>query len=327
MSILVIAETREGDVRHATYSALGAAKQLTELLNVDYDILVLGKGGQNEADKLKDFGAKNIYWSAAATVADYTAEAYAEVAKGLIEKNGYTTAMAAATTTGKDLMPRLAGLVDAGMASDVIGFEKGDEGVVYIRPMYAGNAEARVVIDTPTHVLTVRETAFDHAAPGGPNAQVTEHPVELDPANLKSRFVEFNLSKSERPELTEAKTIVSAGRGVKDADGVQLIEKLADTLGAALGGSRSVVDEGLLPNDLQVGQTGKIVAPDLYFACGISGAIQHVAGMKDSKIIVAINKDEEAPIFEVADYGLVDDLFKAVPKLMEQIEQVKAAKG
>mgnify|MGYP003574520614 CR=1 FL=1 len=324
--ILVIAEMREWEVRHATYSALGAGKQLAELLNAHYDIMVLGKGSQNGADRLKDFGANNVYWSEAASVADYTAEAYAEVAKKLVGDNGYTTVLAAATTTGKDLMPRLAGLLDSGMASDVTGFDKSDDGLTYIRPMYAGNADARVIIDTPTQILTVRETAFDHAAPGGQDAAVSEVAVDLDASSLKARFVEFNLSKSERPELTEAKVVVSAGRGCKDADGVKLIEQLADVLEGALGGSRSVVDEGLLPNDLQVGQTGKIVAPDLYFACGISGALQHVAGMKDSKTIVAINRDEEAPIFEVADYGLVDDLFKAVPKLLEQIEKAKAAK-
>ncbi|GAB4261688.1 MAG: FAD-binding protein [Deferrisomatales bacterium] len=324
MSVLIIAETREGEVRHATYPAITAGQQLAELLGTDYDILVLGKNAQAGADKLKDFGAKNVYFSGADAVADYTAEAYAEVAKGLVTEKGHSVALAAATTTGKDLMPRLAALLDAGMVSDTIGFEKADDGVVYKRPMYAGNAEAKVAIDTPIHVLTVREAAFDAAAPGGPAAQVSEVAVALDPAALNARFVEFHLTKSERPELTEAKVVVSAGRGVKDADGVKLIEQLADTLQAALGASRAVVDEGLLPNDLQVGQTGKIVAPELYFAIGISGAIQHVAGIKDSKVIVAINKDEEAPIFESADYGLVDDLFKAVPKLIEKLREARA---
>ncbi|MBE0617850.1 MAG: electron transfer flavoprotein subunit alpha/FixB family protein, partial [Proteobacteria bacterium] len=237
---------------------------------------------------------------------------------------GYTAALSPATTTGKDMMPRMAALLDAGMVSDVIAFEKGAAGTVYVRPMYAGNAEASVAVETPVHVLTVREAAFDAAAPGGVPAAVAEVPVAVEPASLKAKFVSYELTKSARPELTEAKAIVSVGRGVKDADGVKMVEQLADLLGAALGASRAVVDEGLLPNDLQVGQTGKIVAPDLYFALGISGAIQHVAGMKGSKVIVAINKDEEAPIFEVADYGLVDDVFKAVPKLVEKIKAAKA---
>jgi electron transfer flavoprotein alpha subunit len=321
MSILVIAELREGEVKHATYPAITAAKQLSEVLKSGYDLLVLGAGAKAGADKLKDFGAQNVYWSEAPALANYTAEGHAEAAAALVKEKGHTAILSAATTTGKDLLPRLAGLLDAGMVSDVVCF---DAGPVYIRPMYAGNALAKVAVDTPVHVLTIRETAFDAAAPGGASANVSEFAANVDAANLKSRFVEYQLSKSARPELTEAKVIVSAGRGVKDAAGVQLIEQLADALGAALGASRAVVDEGLVPNDLQVGQTGKIVAPDLYFACGISGAIQHVAGMKDSKVIVAINKDEESPIFEVADYGLVDDLFKVVPKLIEKIKEAKA---
>lgn len=324
MSILVIAEMREGEVRHPSYPAIAAGKKLAELLGTDCDLLVLGKGAKAGAEKVKDFGAKTVYWSEVPAVAEYTAEGHAQVAGDLVKEKGFTAVLAAATTTGKDMMPRMAALLDAGMVSDVIAFQKGDAGVVYVRPMYAGNAEATVVVETPVHVLTVRETAFDAAAPGGVPAAVVEVAVAADPASLKAKFVSYQLTKSARPELTEAKAVVSAGRGCKDAEGVKLVEQLADLLGAAVGASRAVVDEGLLPNDLQVGQTGKIVAPDLYFALGISGAIQHVAGMKGAKVIVAINKDEEAPIFEVADYGLVDDVFKAVPKLVEKIKQAKA---
>ncbi len=324
MSILVIAEMREGDVRHASYPAVTAGKALAETLATDYDVLVLGKGAGAGAQKLKDFGAKTVHFSEADAVADYTAEAHASAACALVKEKGYKAVLAPATTTGKDLLPRLAALLDAGMVSDVIRFEKGEGGVVYVRPMYAGNAEARVTVATDVHVLTVREAAFDAAAPGGVPAAVSELAVPADAASLPAKFVAYQLTKSARPELTEAKTVVTAGRGVKDAEGVKVVEQLADLLGAALGASRAVVDEGLLPNDLQVGQTGKIVAPDLYVACGLSGAIQHVAGMKGAKVIVAINKDEEAPIFEVADYGLVDDLFKAVPKLLEKIREAKA---
>ncbi|MBI5442563.1 MAG: electron transfer flavoprotein subunit alpha/FixB family protein [Deltaproteobacteria bacterium] len=320
MSILVIGELREGAVRHATFPAITAGQKLAQMLGTDFDVLVLGKGAKAAAEKLTGYGAKNVLFSEAPAVADYTAEGHAAVAAEVAKGKGYTAILAAATTTGKDLVPRLAGLLDAGMVSDVVAFEKD----AYVRPMYAGNALARVAVDTPVHCLTVRETAFDAAQAAGGAAAVAEAPVSVDPASLKSRFVEFNLSKSARPELTEAKSVVSAGRGVKDAAGVKLVEELADLIGAALGASRAVVDEGLVPNDLQVGQTGKIVAPDLYIACGVSGAIQHVAGMKASKVIVAINKDEEAPIFEVADYGLVADIFKAVPQLMEKIKAAKA---
>ncbi len=324
MSILIIAEMREGDVRHANYPAIAAGKQLAAVLGAGYDILLLGRGARAGAERLKDYGPKQVHFSEAEQVADYTAEAYAEVAAGLVRDQSYQAVLAPATTTGKDLLPRLAALLDAGMVSDVIGFEQGEGGVVYTRPMYAGNADAKVVIDTPIHVLSVREAAFDAAAPEGAPGQVAELSVALDPATLKSRFVGFDLTKSARPELTEAKVVVTAGRGAKDAAGIQLVEQLADLLGGALGASRAVVDEGLLPNALQVGQTGKIVAPDLYVACGLSGAIQHAAGIKDSKVIVAINKDEEAPIFEIADYGLVDDLFKAIPKLLEKIKAAQA---
>jgi electron transfer flavoprotein alpha subunit len=321
MSILVIAEIREGVLRPATYAAVAAGQSLAEQTGLGMDLLLLGKGAKSAAEASLGQGG-SVYVSEAGAVAEYTAEGHAAAAAQLVQEKGYTFVLTPATTTGKDLMPRLAGLLDAGMVSDVIRFEKGEDGVVYTRPMYAGNADAKVVVDTAIQTCTVRETAFDAVAPAAGSA--TELAVELDPASLKAKFVSFNLTQSARPELTEAKVVVSAGRGTKDAEGVKLIEQLADTLGAALGASRAVVDEGLAPNDLQVGQTGKIVAPDLYIACGISGAIQHAAGIKDSKVIVAINKDEEAPIFEVADYGLVDDLFKAVPKLIEKIQAAKA---
>ena len=321
MSILVIAEIREGAMRPATYAAVAAGQSLAGVTGLGMDIVLLGKGAKSVAEASLGQGG-TVYVSEADVVAEYTAEAHAAAIAQLVQEKGYSHILHAATTTGKDLMPRLAGLLDAGMVSDVTLFEKGDAGVVYTRPMYAGNADAKVVVETATQVCTVRETAFDAVAPAAGSA--TELALALDPASLKAKFVSFNLTQSARPELTEAKIVVSAGRGTKDAEGIKLVEQLADVLGAALGASRAVVDEGLLPNDLQVGQTGKIVAPDLYLCCGISGAIQHAAGIKDSKVIVAINKDEEAPIFEVADYGLVADLFKAVPQL---IEKIKAARG
>ncbi len=319
MSILIVAELRDGEVRSSNYPVIAAAKALGAINGATYDILALGKGAVAAAEVLKGFGAANVFYSEADVVADYTAEAYAAATAAVAADKGAKVVMAAATTTGKDVMPRLAGLIGAGMVSDVIGFEADG----YLRPMYAGNAIGKIAVDTDVAVMTVRETAFDAAAAGG-DAAVSEVSFDVDAGSLKARFVEYKLTESGRPDLAEASIIVSGGRGVKDADGMKVVEELADLLGAAVGASRAVVDEGFVPNDLQVGQTGKIVAPDLYIACGISGALQHVAGIKDSKVIVAINKDEEAPIFEVADYGLVADMHKVLPEL---IEKIKAAKG
>jgi electron transfer flavoprotein alpha subunit len=319
MSILIVAELRDGEVRSSNYPVIAAAKALGAINGATYDILALGKGAAAAAQVLKGFGAANVFYSEADVVADYTAEAHAAATAAVVADKGAKVVMTAATTTGKDMMPRLAGLIGAGMVSDVIGFEADG----YLRPMYAGNAIGKIAVDTDVAVMTVRETAFDAAAAGG-DAAVSEVSFDVDAGSLKARFVEYKLTESGRPDLAEASIIVSGGRGVKDADGMKVVEELADLLGAAVGASRAVVDEGIVPNDLQVGQTGKIVAPDLYIACGISGALQHVAGIKDSKVIVAINKDEEAPIFEVADYGLVGDMHKVLPEL---IEKIKAAKG
>jgi len=322
MSILVLAELRQGELRSSIYPIITAASTLGAAMGCGFDVVLMGTGAAKGAEALKGFGAANLFYSEAPQVAEFTAEAYAAAAAALVNAKGYKAVLMVASTAGKDTMPRLAGLIAAGMVSEVIGFRKEGDTVVYLRPMYAGNAIAKVAVDSAVAVMTVRETSFDAAKAGSSSSAVAEFTPETGEAN--SRFVEYMLTKSERPELGEAGAIVSAGRGVKDAEGVALVEALADALGAAIGGSRAVVDEGLLPNSLQVGQTGKIVAPDLYIACGISGAIQHVAGMKDSKVIVAINKDEEAPIFEVADYGLVADLRKVLPELTEKIKAAKA---
>jgi electron transfer flavoprotein alpha subunit len=218
-------------------------------------------------------------------------------------------------------MPRVAARLNAPMASEIVSI--GDDGTL-VRPMYAGNALATVEMDAPIKVVSVRATAFDSAKPGDSVAPVEKAKPELDPAGLKMQFVSFNETKSDRPQLTEARIVVSGGRGLKSGENFKtVLEPLVDEMGAAMGASRAAVDAGFVPNDLQVGQTGKGVAPELYVAVGISGAIQHLAGMKDSKTIVAINKDEEAPIFNVADYGLVADLFKAVPEMVEALKKVK----
>ena len=218
-------------------------------------------------------------------------------------------------------MPRVAARLNAPMASEIVSID--DDGTL-VRPMYAGNALATVELDGPIKVVSVRATAFDSAKPGDSAAPVEKIDAELDPAGLKMQFVSFNETKSDRPQLTEARIVVSGGRGLKSGENFKtVLEPLVDEMGAAMGASRAAVDAGFVPNDLQVGQTGKVVAPELYVAVGISGAIQHLAGMKDSKTIVAINKDEEAPIFNVADYGLVADLFKAVPEMVEALKKVK----
>jgi electron transfer flavoprotein alpha subunit len=324
MSILVVAEMREGELRNASLSAVSAAKALSALVGAPFDILLLGRGAVKTLPMLKNLGAATVLFSEAPAVAQYTAEAHGLAAAQLVRARGYKYALAAATSFGKDLMPRLAGLLNAGMVSEAVGFEKSGEALVYRRFLYAGNAVAKVAVDTPVAVLTVRETAFAAAEPSGPEANVVDAGVSVDPQTLHARFVEYRLTKSDRPSLTAAPVVVGAGRGVKDAAGLKLVEGLADALGAALGGTRAVVDEGLLPNDLQIGQTGRIVAPDLYIACGVSGAIQHVAGIKDAKVIVAVNKDPQAPIFEIADYGLVADLSQALPELTEKIRSLRS---
>jgi len=314
MAVLVIAEHDNARLKPATLNAVAAAAQLGSEVHV----LVAGQGAQAVAEAAsKVAGVAKVRLAEAAALEHQLPEAVAplvaETAKG-----GYSHVLAAATSAGKNLLPRVAALLDVAQISDILSVEGAD---TFTRPIYAGNAIATVQSADPVKVITVRTTAFEAAAADGGSAPV--EPLGVDVGNGRSTFVGQELTKSERPELTAARVVVSGGRGMQSGDNFKLLEALADKLGAAVGASRAAVDAGFVPNDYQVGQTGKIVAPELYIAVGISGAIQHLAGMKDSKVIVAINKDEEAPIFQVADYGLVADLFKAVPELTAELDKAR----
>ena len=311
MGILVVAEHDNHKLRPATLCVVTAATRI----GGEITLLVAGRDCGAAAQAAAQVpGVKRVLHADAPHYEHSLAE---ELAPLIVKAaTGMTHVLAPATTFGKNLLPRVAALLDVAQISDVIRVESAD---TFVRPIYAGNALATVQSSDAVKVLTVRATGFDAAPASGGNARVEM--LEATPASALSTFERQELTKSERPELTAARIIVSGGRGVGSAENFKIIDALADKLGAAVGASRAAVDAGFVPNDYQVGQTGKIVAPDLYIAVGISGAIQHLAGMKDSKVIVAINKDPEAPIFEVADYGLVADLFQAVPELTAALDK------
>lgn len=305
MTILVIAEHDNATIKPATLNTITAAQKI----GGDIHVLVAGNGVSGAATAAsKIAGVAKVITMDDAALANDLAETIAPAIVS-IGKN-YTHILAPSTTTGKNILPRVAALIDVQMLSDVSGVVSAD---TFTRPIYAGNAIATVQSSDAIKIMTVRTTAFDAAAADGGSAAI--EPAAVTASASGSRFVGREVTKSERPELTAARIVVSGGRGMGSGDNFKLIETLADKLGAAVGASRAAVDAGFVPNDYQVGQTGKVVAPELYIAVGISGAIQHLAGMKDSKVIVAINKDGDAPIFQVADYGLVGDLFEVIPQL------------
>ena len=319
--VLVYAEHRGGHFPKTTLIAVSAGLELARKRGGQCIAVLSGDGAAAAAAEIAKYGPDKALVLEEPRLKHYLADAVAQALAGLVKKLGAETVLATATALGKDLMPRLAARMGAPMASEIIAIN--DDGTL-VRPMYAGNALATIELDGPVRVVTVRGTAFDAAQPSASAAPIETVTPELDAAALKMEFVNFNEIKSDRPQLNEAKIVVSGGRGLKSGENFKtVLEPLVDELGAAMGASRAAVDAGFVPNDLQVGQTGKVVAPELYVAVGISGAIQHLAGMKDSKTIVAINKDEEAPIFGVADYGLVADLFKAVPEMVETVKKLK----
>src|ERR1700683_4508218 len=319
--VLIFAEHLQGHFPKTTLTAIHAGLELAQKRGGKAIAVVAGDSPDALAGEIAKYGVSKVIALASPALKHYLADAHAQALANLVKSTGAEYVIATATAMGKDLMPRLAARMHAPMASDISSI--GDDGTV-VRPMYAGNAMATVEFDGPVKVISVRGTAFDAAKPAGMAAAVEKVNAEIDTASAKMEFVSFNQTKSDRPQLTEARIVVSGGRGLKSGENFKtVLEPLVDEMGAAMGASRAAVDAGFVPNDLQVGQTGKVVAPELYVAVGISGAIQHLAGMKDSNCICAINKDEEAPIFAVADYGLVADLFKAVPEMAEEIKKLK----
>lgn len=311
MSILVIAEHDNTELKGGTLNTVAAAQKI----GGDITILVAGENCRGVAE-----AAAKVAGVAKVLVADNAAYGHflAENMAGLVSElaGDYSHVLVPASTSGKNFMPRVAAMKDVAQISDITDVESAD---TFVRPIYAGNALATVQSSDALKLITVRTTGFDPVAGEGGSASIEDVAIASDAG--KSSFVGQELTESERPELTAASVVISGGRGMGSGENFHLIEPIADKLGAAIGASRAAVDAGYAPNDWQVGQTGKVVAPQLYIAVGISGAIQHLAGMKDSKVIVAINKDEEAPIFSVADYGLVADLFEALPALASELDK------
>ncbi len=319
--VLVFAEHLHGKFPKTTLVAFAAGKDAAAKFGGACHAVVVGSGVDALASEAATYGMKTVFQVDSPRLEHYLADAYTAALAEVVKAKGIETVIATATATGKDLLPRLAARLGAGFAADITEIHA--DGTVQ-RPMYAGNVFATVKLVGSPRVISVRATAFDAAAKDGAGS-VEKVPVTLDDGKLTMKFVGLEEVTSDRPVLTEARIVVSGGRGLKNGENFKtVLEPLVDELGAAMGASRAAVDAGFVPNDLQVGQTGKVVAPDLYIAVGLSGAIQHLAGMKDSKVIVAINKDAEAPIFQVADYGLVADLFKAVPEMKDAVHKLKS---
>ena len=314
MSVLVLIEHDNKVVKASSLNTITAAKKIDQRVHA----IVIGENCKKVSEEVSKFdGIEEVLLADNKIHANHLAENMAPLIVE-IAKN-YTHILAPSSTFGKNIMPRVAASLDVAQLSDIISVINSD---IFIRPIYAGNANSKIQSLDKIKIITVRTTTFEATKKEGGKAKITEIPIGKD-MNI-SKFIKNELNKSDRPELTSAGIIVSGGRGMESGKNFSLLEELADKLKAAIGASRAAVDAGFVPNDFQVGQTGKVVAPELYIAVGISGAIQHLAGMKDSKIIVAINKDEEAPIFQVADYGLVGDLFQVLPELTKEIDKIKS---
>ena len=314
MSVLVLIEHDNQNIKASSLNTITAAKKIDKSVHA----IILGENCLKVADQVsKCEGIEEVFIADNSIFKNHVAENISPVILELSDK--YSHILAPSSTFGKNIMPRVAALLDVAQISDIISIEDND---TFVRPIYAGNANLKLQSTDSKKIITVRTTNFEATKINGGNAKVTRIEKKKDPG--LSKFVKNELNKSDRPELTSASIIISGGRGMESGKNFSLLEEIADKLKAAVGASRAAVDAGFVPNDYQVGQTGKVVAPELYIAVGISGAIQHLAGMKDSKIIVAINKDEEAPIFQVADYGIVGDLFKILPELSKELDKIKS---
>ena len=314
--VLIFAEQREGVLKTSSLEAVALGRELKNQIGGDLSVVVIGAKSSSLSSEFKHYGVDKLYVAESEELNYYDGERYSAVLSEAVSKAQASVLMAVASAMGKDIAPRVASILDAGLATDCTEVEVSDGKIIVTRPVYAGKALIKVRIDSDLQILTIRPNVFPQKTEGDTDPEV----VELQIGEKKYPVSEVEHVKSERPELTEASIIVSGGRGMGGPENFHVTEELADVLGAAVGASRAVVDAGWRPHTEQVGQTGKTVSPNLYIACGISGAIQHLAGMSSSKVIVAINKDSEAPIFKVATYGIVGDLFEVVPKMIEAIK-------
>ena len=324
--VMVIAEQRDGDIRKISYELVSEGRRLADVLGQDVKAVLLGADTKDKAAVLGQYGADKVIAADDERLGTYTADAYVPVIAEIVKANDPAILLLGASSLGKDLSARLSARLGVGMAQDCVSFSIEDGKLVAIRPIYAGKAYAKVSFsdDSLPQMATARPNVLAINEPDtGKAADVADAGIPLDDSALKAKVAEVIKDESGKVDLTEADKIVSGGRGMKGPEGFQILEDLAAAIGGSVGASRSAVDAGWRPHTDQVGQTGKVVSPNLYIACGISGAIQHLAGMSTSKVIVAINKDPDAPIFQKADYGVVDDLFKVVPPLTEELKKVQ----
>jgi electron transfer flavoprotein alpha subunit len=322
--VMVIAEQRDGEIRKVSYEVVSEGKRLADKMGQKVTALLLGSNIKDKASKLGHYGADKVIVADDPRLQQYTADAYVPLVADIVKANDPAILIMGASVQGKDLAARLSARLGVGMAQDCTVFSVEDGNLVATRPVYAGKAYAKVTFsENRPHMATARPNVMPMNQPDtSKSSEIVDATVNLDAAALKTKVVDMIKDAGGRVDLTEADKIISGGRGMKGPEGYKILEDLADVIGASVGASRSAVDAGWRPHSDQVGQTGKVVSPNLYIACGISGAIQHLAGMSTSKIIVAINKDPDAPIFQKADYGVVDDLFKIVPALTEAVKKL-----